>query len=151
AVLRFDFHGTGDSAGDERLPERVRAWREDVRLAAAELRARSFALDLAIVGVRLGATLATTVAEETGAQALVLWGAYARGASHVAAQTLAFKLHRKMEPASFAGGPAARDDGEEVFGFLLTRATIAELAAIDARSCPTSGVRRALLVGDGRG
>ena len=40
-MLRFDFHGTGDSAGDEREPGRVAAWRRDLGVAIDELRARS--------------------------------------------------------------------------------------------------------------
>src|SRR5262245_59021321 len=41
AVLRFDFHGTGDSSADERVPDRVRTWIEDVGLAVDALRAQS--------------------------------------------------------------------------------------------------------------
>ncbi|HEY5089012.1 MAG TPA: alpha/beta hydrolase, partial [Polyangia bacterium] len=58
-VLRFDFDGTGDSAGDERDPDRVATWRADIKRAAAELRARSGVQALALVGLKLGATLAT--------------------------------------------------------------------------------------------
>src|SRR4051812_12036371 len=50
-VLRFDFHGTGDSAGDERDPGRVEAWRRDVGAAVDELRARSGAAAISIVGL----------------------------------------------------------------------------------------------------
>src|SRR4030081_1104639 len=40
ACLRFDPFGTGDSGGDEKAEGLVRAWLDDVGLAAAELRAR---------------------------------------------------------------------------------------------------------------
>jgi alpha-beta hydrolase superfamily lysophospholipase len=153
AVLRFDFDGTGDSSGDERLPDRVESWLTDVRLVVAELRARSGAAAIAVVGLRLGGTLATIAAAAAGVDTLVLWGSYARGGAYVSASTQFFKLHKKIEPRSFAGGPPSRGDGEEAFGFLLTHETIAGLKALDVRSStgPGSPPRRALLVGDGSG
>src|SRR5215470_155948 len=63
-VLRFDFHGTGDSAGSERDPGRVAAWRRDVGTAIDELRARTGADEVAIVGLRLGGTIAADVASQ---------------------------------------------------------------------------------------
>src|SRR4051794_15257134 len=56
-ALRFDYDGTGDSAGLQDDPERVAAWLESVDAA------RQYLLDLgaptvAAVGMRLGATLA---------------------------------------------------------------------------------------------
>src|SRR5271167_3777051 len=58
-VLRYDHYGTGDSGGDEHAPELVRAWLDDVGIAAAELRARSGLAKIALIGLRIGATFAT--------------------------------------------------------------------------------------------
>src|SRR3954447_24085767 len=55
-VMRFDFDGEGDSAGDSRDPDRVATWRADIGRAAAELRALSGIDQLALVGLKLGAT-----------------------------------------------------------------------------------------------
>ncbi len=149
-VLRFDFHGTGDSSGDDRQPDRVKTWLEDVGLAVAELRARSGVPAIAVVGLRLGATLAMmAAAESAGVDSLVLWGPHARGGDHVTESTRLHRMHRMLEPRSFAGGPPSRDDGEEALGFLLTHATIADLAALDVRSARTPPAQRALLVSDG--
>src|SRR4051812_19656384 len=57
-VLRFDFHGTGDSGGDERDPARVATWQGDVARAIDELVSRSGAQEIALVGLRMGATIA---------------------------------------------------------------------------------------------
>src|SRR4051812_29243924 len=53
AVLRFDFHGTGDSSGDERDPARVATWVDDIDLAADELRRRSGCTAICLAGLRL--------------------------------------------------------------------------------------------------
>lgn len=152
AVLRFDFHGTGDSPGDERGPDRVATWLEDVRLALAELRAHCAATSISIVGLRLGATLALLgAAESGGVDGLVLWGPFARGSAYVTESTRLYKMHKMLEPQSFSGGPKARGDGEEAFGFLLGHATLAELKALDVRAAMRPPARRVLLLGDGNG
>jgi alpha-beta hydrolase superfamily lysophospholipase len=159
AVLRFDYDGTGDSAGDERSPDRVDAWLADLCAAASMLRALSGAASVSAVGVRLGGTLAMACASAAGLDRVICWGGYARGSAFVASALQFYKLHRKLEPKSFAGGPANREDGEEVFGFLLTHGTLAELRTLDVRAAPfalpsagpSGTLRRVLLVGDGSG
>ncbi|HEX3344278.1 MAG TPA: alpha/beta hydrolase, partial [Polyangiaceae bacterium] len=161
AVLRFDYHGTGDSEGDERQPERVATWLEDVKFAVDELAERSGAESMALVGLRLGATLALAAAEASGVDRVVSWGGYARGRAFVTASSQFFRLHKKLEPRSFAGGPATREDGEEAFGFLLTHETLADLWELDVRTPwtaardplrrPGARLRSVLLVGDGTG
>ncbi len=152
AVLRFDYHGTGDSPGDERDPDRVQTWLDDVRVAAAELRARGGAPAIAMVGLRLGATLAM-LAPHGGVDSLVLWGPYARGAAFHGESTRLYKMHKKLDPHGFSGGAGdgPRTDGDEAFGFLLTHATVAGLKALDVRGAAMAPVRRALIVGDGSG
>ena len=73
AALRFDYEGTGDSAGMQDDPDRVAAW-----LASVEA-ARQYLLDLGVsdvsaVGMRLGGTLAgCQAAASTPFHSLVLW------------------------------------------------------------------------------
>jgi len=112
-VLRFDFDGTGDSAGDERDPNRVATWRADVGRAAAELRARSGVERLALVGLRLGGTFAALGAADLGGvDTLVLWGAYDNGGAFVSEATKAHKMLVMLQPQSFSGGLPA-SDGQE--------------------------------------
>src|SRR4051794_30983439 len=72
-ALRFDYDGTGDSAGFQDDPDRVAAW-----LASVEA-ARQYLLDLGVpsvsaVGMRLGATLAgCQAAASTPFASLVCW------------------------------------------------------------------------------
>ncbi|HEY6477683.1 MAG TPA: alpha/beta hydrolase, partial [Polyangia bacterium] len=148
-VLRFDFDGTGDSAGDERDPDRVAAWRADIGRAAAELRARSGIDRLALVGLKLGATFAALGAADLGGvEALVLWSAYDTGAAFVVETTKAHKLHVMLQPTSFSGGPPA-SDGQEGLGFLLTTQTIADLGGVDLRSLSRSPARHTLVIDAG--
>jgi len=71
-ALRFDYDGTGDSAGLQDDPDRVPGW-----LASIEA-ARQYLLDLgaptvAAVGMRLGGTLAATQSASNPFSSLVLW------------------------------------------------------------------------------
>jgi len=148
-LLRFDFDGTGDSAGDERDPERVAAWRADVGLAAAELRARSGIERLALVGLKLGGTFAALGAADLGGvDALVLWSAYDNGNAFVAETTKAHKMHVMLQPMSFSGGPPAAD-GQEGLGFLLTSRTIADLTGVDLASLPRAPAPQTLVIDTG--
>ena len=146
AVLRFDFDGTGDSAGDERDPDRVATWRADISRAAAELRSRSGVQALALVGLKLGATLAALAAEDLGdVDALVLWGAHESGKAYVSEATKAHRMHTMLEPASFSGGPPS-SEGQEALGFLLTQPTIDALGGVDLFTTQRSPARRTLVV-----
>ena len=102
-VLRFDFDGEGDSAGDPRDPDRVATWRADIGRAAAELRALSGVDRLALVGLKLGATFAFLGGHDLGGvDALVLWSAYVAGSAYVTETTRAHNTveideHRGLE------------------------------------------------------
>jgi len=73
AVLRFDYFGTGDSAGARGAGDLDR-WCEDIRMAGQELRDMSGVRHVSVVGLRLGASLAARVCSEgLSARKLVLW------------------------------------------------------------------------------
>jgi pimeloyl-ACP methyl ester carboxylesterase len=62
-VLRFDYSGTGDSAGDLERASLGR-WRSDIVVAADELTEIAGVDQVSIIGMRLGASLAACVAAE---------------------------------------------------------------------------------------
>ncbi|QBQ98402.1 alpha/beta hydrolase [Paraburkholderia pallida] len=62
-VLRFDYPGTGDAEGMEDDPGRVEAWLASLGAAVRHLRATTGVTRVALVGLRLGATLAALAAE----------------------------------------------------------------------------------------
>jgi alpha-beta hydrolase superfamily lysophospholipase len=149
-VLRFDFSGTGDSAGDERDSDRVKAWVSDIGLAIDELRARSGVERIAILGMKLGATLAALAASRrSDVDALVLWSPYATGSEFVTVATRTHEMHKVLEPQSYVAPPPGwSSGGEEADGFVLTPQTIADLSAIDLAKV-TPQVKHALVVGTG--
>ncbi len=150
AVLRFDFYGTGDSAGDERADGIVRTWREDIRLAADELRAISGAVHIALVGLRLGATLAAIGAADAKADSVVLWNPYLTGSAFASDLARLHQMHKMIEPQSFACEPAGWSaGGEEALGFLMTPSTIADLGAMDLLALRGKVTHHTLLIGTG--
>lgn len=74
AVLRFDFFGTGDSAGSD-TEGSLDGWISDIHAASRELTARAGPARLAWLGARLGATVAAraTLSAEQPPEVLVLW------------------------------------------------------------------------------
>jgi len=142
AVLRFDYRGTGDSAGDESEPARVPGWLSDIASAADELRARAGVTRVTLVGLRAGAVLAAAAAGRQDVDAVVLWSGYPSGGAFVDDAVRTHRMHRKLEPHSFSGGPPV-PGGEEALGFFLSDETMTALRAIELSALP---VRRALVV-----
>jgi alpha-beta hydrolase superfamily lysophospholipase len=73
-ALRFDYFGTGDSAGDLDAEHLDHAWTDSVASAVELLRSCELE-DVAVVGMRLGATIvgAAAIANDLALSALVLW------------------------------------------------------------------------------
>lgn len=64
--LVFDWPGTGNSLGDDRDPDRVGHWRAGLLAAIDRLIAETGVDEIALVGLRLGASIAADVAAERG-------------------------------------------------------------------------------------
>ncbi|HVQ29080.1 MAG TPA: alpha/beta hydrolase, partial [Vicinamibacteria bacterium] len=72
-VLRFDYFGCGDSAGDDH-EGRLDVWLENTKAAIEEVEALCGSDRVSLVGLRLGAALAAQAQAGRGApSALVLW------------------------------------------------------------------------------
>lgn len=145
AALRFDYHGTGDSAGDDHDPERLIAWLASINAAIEELRRRAEVTKVSLVGMRLGATLATLAAlerQDPNVVGLVLWSPYLTGRAFVremrmmqtagAEQAFASAEDRGSSPSLKRADPSSKD--EEAIGYALTAETVAALGKIDLRA-----------------
>lgn len=140
-AVRFDLDGTGNSAGDDCDPDRLGAWIASVRDACSLARAAG-ARRIVLVGVRLGATLATLAAmQETDVAALVAFNAVVRGKAYLR-ELRAFQLAMNLPP----GPETASADGQECSGFMFTDETCAALKAIDLATLATAPCPRVLLL-----
>lgn len=137
-TLRFDYYATGNSSGSDRESGLVARWLDDVVTAATALRQRSGVESIALVGLRVGGTLAAVAAERTRAEALVLWDACVTGRAYLRE---ARTLHRLRFPQS---EPAANGDVESV-GFLLSAETARALEQLTLVSLPARPAPRVLL------
>jgi hypothetical protein len=84
AVLRFDYHATGDSPGADDEGD-LEGWMGDIRVAQRELVGRSGVARVVCVGARLGGTLALAGAGgQPETLRTVLWDPVVEGAGYLA-------------------------------------------------------------------
>ncbi|WP_174441980.1 alpha/beta fold hydrolase [Azospirillum brasilense] len=141
-VLRFDYPGTGDSIGQEGDPARLDAWLGGVRSAAAHLRAVTGVEEVALVGLRLGALLATAAAREVGADALALLAPFPSGRAFLQELRAVALLAERPAGAPSAVGP----EGIDSAGFRLTPETAEALRGLDLARTAEAPARRVLIL-----
>lgn len=146
-VLRFDYAGTGDSAGEGGDASLETAQR-DLDCAIAEVRRRSGLSSVGLAGLRLGGTIAWLRAAAGGDVDVVqLWEPVLRGAAY-AEQLRALEHAWRSEPAR--KGASLADPGLRL-GFPFSAAMERQLAPLDltAVSFPSTGWAFAI-VGEGQ-
>jgi alpha-beta hydrolase superfamily lysophospholipase len=129
-ALRFDYDGTGDSSGRSDDPGRVRAWLDSIHAAADEACARAGTRQLALFGVRFGATLAARAALERGdVDCLISWAPIVSGRAHVRE----IRAYRLIKPVKAAAPKTSQstDGSEEIAGYGFSRETLTDMAALD--------------------
>jgi pimeloyl-ACP methyl ester carboxylesterase len=132
-VFRFDYFGTGDSAGASAEGD-LEQWRLDVRAALDELRDVSGVRRPSVVGFRLGATLAAQACERV--RDLVLWEPVLRGSELLEELRAMHELqfaHALYPPRLPARGPL-----HELLGVPLPPRVEAALAELELRP-PVAG------------
>jgi pimeloyl-ACP methyl ester carboxylesterase len=146
AVLRFDYSGAGDSAG-ESVHGDVDLWLGDIAAAIDEVRRRRRASHVTLLGLRFGATLAAlAAARRDDVDRLVLWEPVQDGADYLhagfaeqRAWTERFAAWRRLSPAELPAAP------EEILGFPVPAAMRRSIAAVDLRDL-TRTARSVLIV-----
>ncbi|HVX93352.1 MAG TPA: alpha/beta hydrolase [Polyangia bacterium] len=142
AVLRFDYSGAGDSAGDGEHGD-VETWVGDVIEAIDEARRECEVERVTLLGLRFGATLAAlAAARRDDVERIVLWEPVVDGASYLEA---GFADHRAWAEAyaSWRRLPlaAVSDAGDEILGFRVTEAMRASIAGVKLTRMPTGPAR----------
>jgi alpha-beta hydrolase superfamily lysophospholipase len=127
-TLRFDYDGSGDSAGHDFDPDRLAAWLTSVQVAADELHALTGVVRVCLVGIRLGALLAIQAAAQRRDIAGV-----ATIAPVVSGKAYVREL-RMLAKAMDSKRNVARDGNTDILetaGFAMTAATQASVTAVD--------------------
>ncbi len=126
-VLRFDYFGCGDSAGDDQHG-RLDEWVRNVRSAVDVIRRRTRVENVCLVGLRLGAALALlAAAEQPDVKSLVLWDPVWRGGEFVRELTTA--QHEKLQELTNRELVDGRQQG--FLGFDLSKTLLAEVEQLD--------------------
>jgi hypothetical protein len=144
-ALRFDYGGSGDSAGE---PEdaRLEGFVEDALAAAEEMREGTGEPRVAFLGLRLGASVAALAAHrQGGADALVLWEPVVDGAAHLAELRAAHAAWMRDH------APGAALSPDEVLGFALPGALAEDLAGLRLDRLEAVPALRALVVASAPG
>jgi alpha-beta hydrolase superfamily lysophospholipase len=142
-TLRFDYDGTGDSAGHDLEPDRLAAWISSTRAAADEIRAATGVEHVCFAGIRLGATIAALAAvERSDVAGLIAIAPVLSGKAYVRELRL---LTRAMEAKSNSA-QADRPDLLQAAGFALSAATQESLLQIDLKRLAKPPAARVLVL-----
>ena len=145
-VLRFDYFGTGDAAG-EFEEARLARWVSDTAAALTELRSRFLVRHVYAAGLRLGAAMAWLAGiEHGGLDGLILWDPVTSGSEYlddIIAQE-SQQLHASLPRDPGNGKSTLRH--REIVGFPMTEALYGDLSALDLFGITRVPASRTLLV-----
>jgi alpha-beta hydrolase superfamily lysophospholipase len=130
-ALRFDYDGTGDSAGSDFDSDRLGAWLTSIQLAVDTLKQRTGVTRVCLLGIRAGATLATKVAADRSDVAGVIAIAPVVSARTYLRELRALSLSRASNDKA-----TVQDDVLEAAGFSLTSETRDALSTLDITKLP---------------
>jgi alpha-beta hydrolase superfamily lysophospholipase len=133
-AIRFDYDGTGDSAGNPEDPDRPEAWLRSIERARTEARALTGSSAVAFVGLRLSATLALqAAAARGGVDRLVLWSPFRSGRAYLHELKAFARLSRQGHVTE-----AGEEPDIEAAGHVITGPTAEALARwdLDALAVP---------------
>jgi dienelactone hydrolase len=145
-ALRFDYHGTGDSAGDDEAID-IERWIGDIEQADAELRRRSGCAELVWVGARLGASLAALASARCSRRPvrIVLWEPVLSGRAYLG-ELWQRHIEHLVDTLGHAGDlprAVAPETMREALGFALPRHFVGQMMQLErarvlgAPACPT--------------
>ncbi|MGE3910861.1 MAG: alpha/beta hydrolase [Chloroflexota bacterium] len=150
SVGRFDYFGTGDSAGDDDDAS-LSGWVDDISTVIEETRRVVQRRHLGLIGLRFGAALAMETAVKRGdVLHLVLWDPIVNGSEYFEQMKV---LHQERLWGHFFQRPTVEQSNErptELLGLKMNDHLIDELIALDLLSIETKPARSVLII-DSRG
>jgi len=144
-VLRFDYFGTGDSAGS-RTDGSIEQWKNDIAVAIEELRMKTGINKICLAGLRLGGTLAVMAAAvRNDINSIILLDPVYDGVGYIEELRL---LHKDMLEYAHVNEKHidADKDITEVLGFPYTDDLIQEIKNINLFSVDGKPASNALLI-----
>lgn len=129
-VLRFDYFGNGDSAGESGEGS-VERWQNNIRTAANELLELSSVRQISIVALRAGAALAATT-NELDTNNLVLWDPVITGHSYL--DELQHMHQTKLETYNWIHSQRVEETPYELLGFPLPPTMRSSIEQLDILS-----------------
>jgi pimeloyl-ACP methyl ester carboxylesterase len=128
-VLRFDYYGTGDSAGDSSGGS-LAEWRQNLVAAAADLRECADVSKVSVIGFRLGAALAASAGLR--AANLILWEPVVSGPQYIDELR---RIHsRQFSNLLFPPPLPRRGAGGDLLGYGISAEMEADIEAFDLRA-----------------
>ena len=130
STLRFDYNGTGNS---DAVPRSLDSFVEDVVIGAEHLRARTGVSHIVLLGVRLGAMIATLAARKMPTAALLLLAPVVSGKTFLRETRTAAKVSSlsTYNPIPDAGS----DEPLNTNGFWWTSALQSQIGVVDLMQC----------------
>ncbi|WP_333820187.1 serine aminopeptidase domain-containing protein [Ohtaekwangia sp.] len=126
-VLKFDFYGSGDSAGNQEDAS-MEDWLANIHTAIAELK-RSFSIDrVYLAGVRLGGTLAAIYSSQHYIDGLILWSPVIHGEMYMKELE---RLQRKWLSEAFARCRKKDKSEIENMGFVISDSLANQINAVN--------------------
>jgi len=143
-VLRFDYHGCGDSRG-ETTEGSIPEWISNISQVIFELQQRAKVSKVCLLGLRLGATLAMLNARTwDGVASLVLWDPILNGRTHLKGLTALQAEMLRFRPKS--GRVQRAQYPVDIFGFPMSEALCRSIGEIDLLQNPQKVPKHVLLV-----
>ncbi|HET6343384.1 MAG TPA: alpha/beta hydrolase [Myxococcota bacterium] len=140
-VFRFDYYGTGDSAGASDAGS-VSQWLEDIVLAATELQDVAGVTRISLVGLRVGAALAALACRgRLRARELVLWEPVVDGAAYLE-ELRQVERTRNLHHLYPPGG----DPGGELLGYPFPSAMAQAIGELNLLERAPEAVERVAVV-----
>ena len=143
-VLRFDYHGCGDSSGYDE-DGTLAQWTEDISTAIQELRDFAGLQRASLIGFRLGASLAAHVETESrNLDSLVLWEPIISGREYV--RELLDSQRAWLRDRGSRPDTTSETGAFEVLGFRVSASLRTGLEALDLLNTQSSLAPRTLVI-----
>jgi len=145
-VLRFDFYGCGDSAG-QLSQSRISQWSEDISTAIYELRKKSRIKKICLCGLRLGGTLSIMAGTPDLVDSLVLWNPIVNGKNYLRELR---SLHKETLENSYTKQDCEKRNGSNEFlGHSYSDNILNDIDSIDLLSIKENHISKTLFIKSG--